>query len=181
MNWDFCGELCAVHLRKVVSRSTSRLVTPHVTNWIQTQLVTCPKINLKWVKVVRMRWKMLKISAFYLDKQKSFVPKKNMPHFFLEQNYFVCQDRKLKFLASFWFRISWNLTKFQLSIFTNKKVFILKKSEGMLQYIYVKSRYYYKKSWRMEDGGVDRIVINCRQNQLGQNGRLFPPFLIFDL
>ena len=30
----------------VASRSTSWLVTPHVTNWLQIQLVICPKINL---------------------------------------------------------------------------------------------------------------------------------------
>ena len=35
----------------------------------------------------------------------------------------------------------------------------------------------------MEDGGVDRTVIDCQQNQLGQMAD-FPPhltFLIFDL
>ena len=34
--------------------------------------------------------------------------------FFYEQNFFVCQDRKLKYSASYWFRISWILTKVQL-------------------------------------------------------------------
>ena len=32
----------------------------------------------------------------------------------------------------------------------------------------------------MEDGGVDRTVIECRQNQLGQMTD-FPPLLTFDL
>ena len=38
--------------------------------------------------------------------------------FFKELKKFVCQDRKLKFSTSVWFRISWNLAKFQL-IWTN--------------------------------------------------------------
>ena len=35
----------------------------------------------------------------------------------------------------------------------------------------------------MEDGGVDRIIIDCRQNQLGQMVDIPPllTFLIFDL
>ena len=57
---------------------------------------------------------------------------KNMPHFWGgEQHFFVCPDRNLKFSASFWFRISWNITKFQLSMFTNKNV-LSKKKWGML-------------------------------------------------
>ena len=78
---------------KVASRSMSWLVTPHVTNWIQIQLVVCPKINLKWVKVVRMIWNFVRIhetfhpnnakmTAFYIDKQKSFVPKKSATYIF---------------------------------------------------------------------------------------------------
>ena len=35
-----------------------------------------------------------KISFIYLEKQKSFVPKK-VCTIFLEQNFFVCQDRNL--------------------------------------------------------------------------------------
>ena len=39
----------------------------------------------------------------------------NMPHIFSKnKTFFVFQDRKLKFSASFWFRILWILTKFQL-------------------------------------------------------------------
>ena len=34
--------------------------------------------------------------------------------FFRNKTFFVFQDRKLKFSASYWFRISWILTKFQL-------------------------------------------------------------------
>ena len=49
-----------INYRKVVNRSTSWLVTPHVTNWIQIQLVTCPKINLKWVKVVQRSWNFVR-------------------------------------------------------------------------------------------------------------------------
>ena len=35
-------------------------------------------------------------------------------YFFRNKTFFVCQDRKLKFSATVWFRISWNLAKFQL-------------------------------------------------------------------
>ena len=31
----------------------------------------------------------------------------------------------------------------------------------------------------MEDGGVNKTVINCRQNQLGQNGRHSSSFNVF--
>ena len=49
--------------------------------------------------------KLHNISAFYLDKQKSFVPKKKCSIIFYKQNFFVCQDRKLKFSGSLWFKI----------------------------------------------------------------------------
>ena len=43
---------------------------------------------------------MLKISAFYLDKQKRVVPKKNIRHVanrdFKKQNYVPCQNIELK-------------------------------------------------------------------------------------
>ena len=38
----------------------------------------------------------------------------NMPHICFRNIFFVCHDRKLKLSASLWFKISWNLTKFQL-------------------------------------------------------------------
>ena len=39
----------------------------------------------------------------------------NMPHIvFRNKTFFVFKDRKLKFSASYWFGISWILTKFQL-------------------------------------------------------------------
>ena len=40
---------------------------------------------------------------------------------FLEKNFFVFQDRKLKLSASVWNRILWNLTKFQLNQATDRK------------------------------------------------------------
>ena len=39
--------------------------------------------------------------------------------------FFVLQDRKLKFSASLWKRISWNLTKFQLHQTTRENSFFL--------------------------------------------------------
>ena len=74
-----------LNYRIVTSRRMSRLVTPHVTNWIKFKYVHsrgCQKI-----KVVQLSWKfvriheipinkILKISAFYHHKQKSFVPKR---------------------------------------------------------------------------------------------------------
>ena len=52
-----------------------------------------------------------------------------------------------------------------------------------LSNIYVRPIYIQTCMAPMEDGGVDRTVIDCRQNQLGQMAD-FPPlltFLTFDL
>ena len=81
-------------------------------------------------------------SAFYLNKQKKFVSKEYAALFWGEQHFFVCPDRNLKFSASFWFRISWNITKFQLSIFTNKNV-LSKKKWGMLVIETLKCKIYH--------------------------------------
>jgi hypothetical protein len=45
--------------------------------------------------------------------------------FFLGINLFFCQDRQLKFSVSVWFRISWNLTKFQVTQKTFRWFFFL--------------------------------------------------------
>ena len=68
---------------------------------------------------------MLTISVFYLDKQKSFIPKKLCRTFFSEQKFFVCQDRRLKFSDSLIRETSQHLPK--LSILINKKVMFQKK------------------------------------------------------
>jgi hypothetical protein len=68
---------------------------------------------------------MLTISVFYLDKQKSFIPKKLCRTFFSEQKFFVCQDRRLKFSDSLIRETSQHLPK--LSILINKKVMDQKK------------------------------------------------------
>ena len=47
--------------------------------------------------------------------------------FFWEQNFFVCQYRKLNFSASLWFTISWNLTKISAFYLDKQKSFVPKK------------------------------------------------------
>ena len=82
LNMNFC--VCVGIYCIVASRSMSRLVTPHVTTWIWA---TENKSYLNELKFCELSWnpksinKMLKISAFYLEKQKSFVPKKTNRNF----------------------------------------------------------------------------------------------------
>ena len=52
-----------------------------------------------------------------------------------EQNFFVCQDRNLKFSESLWLRILWTVTIFHLSIVTNKKVLLLKKLQELHNFV----------------------------------------------
>ena len=63
-----------------------------------------------------------------------------MPHFFQEQNFFVCQNRMLRFCEVSRNPKSIRCWKFQLSMLTNKKVLFLKKICGMLVIETLKSK-----------------------------------------
>ena len=98
-------------------------------NPIGSQLLTCRTFfrNKTFLFVKIESWNFVRFHEILNHNDaESFVPKEKygiiLGHvtnwIFYEQNFFVCQDRKLKFLASLWFLITWNLTTFQLILTT---------------------------------------------------------------
>ena len=79
------------------------------------------RLKMDWPFMYKESKSLLKI---WVDKQ-SWLFWLGLAHiFFRNETFFVCQDRQLKFLAYVWFRISWYLTKFQLSQTTHRKNWI---------------------------------------------------------
>ena len=66
---------------------------------------------------------MQKISAFYLDKQKSFVPKKNMPHFFSNKKFLFVKIERWNFQHLFDLKFRETLQNFSVLSSQTKKFF----------------------------------------------------------
>ena len=99
-----------------------------------------------------LHWKLRHKGAICWSRKELFWPY-GLDHIFSRnKNVFVFQDSELKFSASVWFRISWNLTKFEL-IQLIQTTFILIFSMGSLnelQFCEVSRNPQSKRCWKFQ-------------------------------